>query len=68
MRAWSGFHTGTDAAILPLSDIMAIVSTPRHSARLSGNYVSSAPSFASPFFERLKEVTRGAAFWDPAAP
>jgi hypothetical protein len=47
---------------------MAIVSTPRHSARLGGNYVSSAGSYGPVFFKKLKEVTHGAAFWDPAAP
>ncbi len=45
---------------------MAIVSTPRHSARPNGSYVSYSPDYAPLFFERLKEVTRNAPFWDPA--
>jgi hypothetical protein len=65
VRGWSGFSPGTAEAILPLADIVAIVSTPRHSARLNGNYVSSAPGYAPLFFQRLQEVTRGASFWDP---
>lgn len=66
MTNWSGFRAGTEEAILPLADIMAIVSTPRHSARLNGHYVSSAPDYAPLFFENLKRVTRNAPFWDPA--
>lgn len=66
MRNWSGFRVGTDDAILSLADIMAIVSTPRHRARLNGTYVSSSPDYARLFFERLKDVTRNAPFWDPA--
>jgi hypothetical protein len=45
--------------------MMAIVSTPRHSAKLSGHYVSSAPEYAPLFFKTLKEVTRDSAFWRP---
>jgi hypothetical protein len=67
VKNWSGFRAGTEEAILPLADIMAIVSTPRHSARLNGKYVSSAPEYAPLFFERLKQVTRNASFWDPTA-
>ena len=65
MRNWSGFRSGTDEAIIPLSDVMAIVSTPRHSARLSGSYVSSAPNLGPLFFSNLKEITKNASFWDP---
>ena len=65
MRNWSGFLAGTDEAILSLSDIMAIVSTPRHMARMNGNYVSAAADYGPLFFKRLKELTKNAAFWDP---
>ena len=44
---------------------MSIVSTPRHTAKLNGHYVSSSPDYASEFFDRVREVTRGAPFWDP---
>jgi hypothetical protein len=54
--------------MLPLTSVMEILSTPRHSAKLSGNYVSSAPSYAPMFFKKLKEVTGGSPFWDPNAP
>jgi hypothetical protein len=67
VRNWSEFRTGTDEAILPLSKIMAILSTPRHSAKLSGHYVSSASEYAPLFFKRLKEVTQNSAFWSPKA-
>jgi hypothetical protein len=46
---------------------MAIMSTPRHSAKLKGNYVSASPGYAPLFLQRLKEVTGGAPFWDPKA-
>jgi hypothetical protein len=65
VRSWSGFRAGTDEAVIPLKDVMAIVSTPRHSARLSGNYVSSVPEYGPPFFENLRKITKNAAFWDP---
>ncbi len=65
MRNWSEFRTGTNEAILPLSDVMEIVSTPRHSARLSGNYISSAPTYGPLFFKRLKEITGDSVFWNP---
>ena len=52
-------------AILPLASVMAILSTPRHTAKLSGHYVSSAPEFAPQFFDRVRRVTHGSAFWDP---
>lgn len=44
---------------------MAIVSTPRHTARLSGHYLSSGPDLAPLFFERLRAVTKNSPFWDP---
>ena len=56
-RNWSAFKEGTDEAVLSLADLMAIFQTPRHSAKLSGNYVSSAPEYAPIFFEKLKKVT-----------
>jgi hypothetical protein len=67
VRRWSGFSAGTDAAILPLSSVMALMSTPRHRSKLDGNYVSSAAGYAPAFLERLREVTGGAAFWTPRA-
>ena len=66
-RNWSGFKAGTDEGILPVLDILAILSTPRHSKKLSGKYVSLAPDYAPEFFERLKEVTDDALFWNPMA-
>ncbi len=66
VRNWSGFKKGTDEAILSLSDLMAIFQTQRHSAKFSGDYVSSAPNFAPLFFEKLKEVTGNATFWNPS--
>lgn len=47
---------------------MSILSTPRHSAKLNGHYVSSAPEYAPAFFARIREVTRGSPFWDPRRP
>jgi hypothetical protein len=61
------FKKGTEEGILPLSDVLAIMSTPRHSAKLNGKYISSAPEYAPAFFQRLKEVTGTSLFWDPKA-
>jgi hypothetical protein len=44
---------------------MTIMSTPRHTAKLNGHYVSSSGEYRQAFFERLREVTRGSAFWEP---
>jgi hypothetical protein len=41
------------------------VSTPRHREKLNGHYLSSSPQYLPAFRERVREVTRGAAFWDP---
>jgi hypothetical protein len=65
VKNWSGFVSGTEEAILSLSDMMAIMSTPRHSSKMSGHYVSSAPEYAPAFFQKLKEVTRDSTFWRP---
>ncbi len=43
---------------------MAIMSTPRHREKLNGRYLSSAPEYAQAFFQRIREVTRGAPFWE----
>jgi hypothetical protein len=64
-RNWSGFRAGTDAGIVPLSGMMAIMSTPRHRARASGHYVSSAPGYSAEFLARVKEVTHNDPFWNP---
>lgn len=44
------------------------MSTPRHTEKLGGHYLTSAPSYAPAFFERLRQVTNGSPFWDPHAP
>jgi len=66
VRRWSGFEADTAAAMLSFEDMMRIMSTPRHRERRSGHYVSAAPGYLAAFVERLREVTRGSAFWDPA--
>lgn len=48
-------------------DVMAIMSTPRHSAKLNGHYVSSAAEYAASFFQKLREVTGNSEFWNPKA-
>ncbi len=64
-RNWSEFQDGTDEGILSIHDLMAIFQTPRHSAKYSGHYVSSAPEYVQEFFKKIKEVTRNASFWNP---
>ncbi len=44
---------------------MAMMSTARHREKLNGRYLSHAPEYASAFFARIREVTRGSAFWAP---
>jgi len=67
VRNWTEFQKGTEEGILPLAAVLAIMSTPRHSAKLEGNYISSAPGYAPAFFQRLKEVTGDSQFWNPKA-
>lgn len=62
---WSGFVAGTEAGVLSLAQAAAVMSTPRHSARLNGSYVSSSPDFTPRFVEKLMEVTGGSQYWDP---
>ena len=66
VKNWSGFKEGTDEAMLSVVDLMAIFQTPRHRAKYIGNYVSCAPEYAPAFFDKLKEVTGGASFWNPS--
>jgi hypothetical protein len=68
VRRWPDFRAGAEAAILPLSSVMEVLSTPRHSAKYRGDYVSSAARYAPLFFETLRRVTGGAAFWSPDPP
>jgi hypothetical protein len=65
-RRWPGFGADTAEALLSFGDMMRIMSTPRHRERRSGRYVSTASGYLAVFIERLREVTRGSAFWDPA--
>ena len=65
VRNWSGFKTGTDEGILSLDQFMAIFRTPRHRDKFSGRYVSSAPQYVQEFYDVLRKVTRGSAFWAP---
>ena len=65
MKNWSEFRTGAEDGILPLAQVMAIMSTPRHSAKLSGTYISKASEYAPLFFQKLKEITHNSPFWDP---
>lgn len=66
-RNWSAFEAGTEDGIISLQDGAAIMSTPRHSQRLSGRCVSSAPEFAPAFAEQLRKVTNNSPFWAPPA-
>jgi hypothetical protein len=59
VRNWSGFSPGSADAILPIDSIMELLSTPRHSAKMNGHYVSSAPEYTVTFFQKLNEVTGG---------
>jgi len=65
VKNWSEFRIGTEEGILPLSDIMAIMSTPRHRAKLNGQYMSTASEYAPLFFQKIKEIARNSPFWDP---
>jgi hypothetical protein len=45
---------------------MAMMSTPRHREKLNGRYLSCAPGYAAEFFDRIREITHGSPFWEPA--
>lgn len=64
-RRWAGFRPGTEAGLIALDALMAVMSTPRHREKLNGRYLSGAPEYAAKFFERIREVTQGSAFWEP---
>ncbi len=64
-QGWSEFEPGTEEGIIPLGDGAAIMSTPRHSGRLGGRSVSSAPDHVPAFFEHLAKVTNNSPFWAP---
>ena len=64
-RKWSEFEVGTEEGIISLQDGASLMSTPRHSERLSGHYVSSVSENASIYFENLRKVTNNSPFWAP---
>lgn len=64
VRTWSGFTPGTEAGILSLADALRVMSTPRHSGRLNGRYVSTLPETVPAFVQRLLEVSNNSPFWD----
>jgi len=43
------------------------MSTPRHSEKMNGHYISSAPKYMPAFVQRLEEVTGNSNFWNPMA-
>ncbi len=65
VQNWSGFQAGTEEAILSVFDIMAILSTPRHSEKLNGHYTSTCADYVNEFIENVKKVTKNVAFWKP---
>ena len=64
-RSWPEFEQGTEEGIISLQDGASLMSTPRHTERLSGHYVSSAAEAAPAFFEKLRQVTNNSPFWAP---
>jgi len=64
-RQWFGFRAGTEAGIMRLPDMMAIMSTPRHRERLNGHYVSAVPTYTAEFLAKVKAVTHDDPFWNP---
>lgn len=67
MRNWVDFQPGTEEGILPLADVLAIMSTSRHREKLNGKYISSASGYGPAFLQRLKEVAGTSPFWNPQA-
>ncbi len=65
MRNWSGFQEGTDQAIVSLPDIIVIFSTPRHTAKMSKDYVSNYAEYGQMFVKNLKGVKDNMSFWTP---
>jgi hypothetical protein len=64
-KAGAGFAPGPADTILPVNSIMELLSTPRHSAKMNGNYFSSAPEYTATFLHKLNEVTGELEFWKP---
>jgi hypothetical protein len=63
LKRWSGYQPGTEAGILSLPEIMAIFSTPRHTAKMSEDYISKAAEYAPLFIEKIKQVKARVPFW-----
>jgi len=53
---------------LDLKAMVSIMSTPRHSERMGGNYISSSSEYASLFIENLRNVTGNSPFWSTLNP
>jgi len=64
-RNWSEFEAGTEDGIISLQDGASLMGTPRHSERLSGRCISSAPDHRPKFYEHVRKVTNNSPFWAP---
>jgi len=62
-RQWWGFVEGTEAGILPLADMMAIMSASALRERTNGRYISSMRRYLPEFIGRIMEITHNAPFW-----
>lgn len=67
-RNWWGFVEGTEAGILPLDDMMAIMSASALRERYNGHYISSMRRYLPEFIKGMLEITHNAPFWSPRAP
>lgn len=63
VKNWSGFQKGTADGILTLNELMAIFSTPRHTEKMSKNYVSSMAGYKKLFIEKVDEIKGNSSIW-----
>jgi hypothetical protein len=63
IRNWSGFKTGTEQGIMPLSKVAEIFSLNLFTRRRDPDYVSNMQAYMKEF---VAAIRKGGAFWEPA--
>ncbi len=69
LRAWWGFETGTEEAVMPLADYARLYGIENFRARARDDYITRIPEFLAERFEMLEKLgQRKTSFWDPPPP
>jgi hypothetical protein len=63
IRSWAQFKEGTEEGIIPLENLLKLVSVGLFRRRLDPDYVSRRPEFMEEFVATLDEIGKTGQFW-----